>query len=138
MRNYENLVTHESNCELFCSLIVELTQNYLRLYLTHVADDSTDQAISETGKQLPKGLLIHCISGRHSFYHFMRSLLLTKGHVIKNKFITSCYVIIGWDRTPLFISLLRISLWADGEAHESLTAAEILYLTMGYDWFLFK
>ncbi|KAG0215124.1 Myotubularin- protein 14 [Mortierella sp. GBA30] len=44
----------------------------------------------------------------------------------------------GWDRTPLFISLLRISLWADGEAHQSLTAAEMLYLTMGYDWFLFN
>ncbi|KAF9580819.1 Myotubularin- protein 14 [Lunasporangiospora selenospora] len=43
-----------------------------------------------------------------------------------------------WDRTPLFISLLRISLWADGEAHQSLSAAEILYLTMGYDWFLFN
>ncbi|KAG0277262.1 Myotubularin- protein 14 [Linnemannia exigua] len=86
--------------------LIELTQNYLRLYLTHIADDSSDQSISETGKQLPKGLLIHCIS--------------------------------GWDRTPLFISLLRISLWADGEAHESLTAAEILYLTMGYDWFLFN
>ncbi|KAF9341807.1 Myotubularin- protein 14 [Linnemannia elongata] len=86
--------------------LIELTQNYLRLYLTHIADDSSDQTISETGRQLPKGLLIHCIS--------------------------------GWDRTPLFISLLRISLWADGEAHESLTAAEILYLTMGYDWFLFN
>ncbi|KAF8947131.1 hypothetical protein BGZ47_010149 [Haplosporangium gracile] len=80
--------------------LIELTQNYLRLYLTHVADDSSDQTIYETGKQLSKGLLIHCIS--------------------------------GWDRTPLFISLLRISLWADGEAHESLTAAEILYLTMGH------
>ncbi|KAF9932883.1 Myotubularin- protein 14 [Linnemannia zychae] len=72
--------------------LIELTQNYLRLYLTHIADDSIDQNTSGT----------------------------------------------GWDRTPLFISLLRISLWADGEAHESLTAAEILYLTMGYDWFLFK
>ncbi|KAF9544690.1 Myotubularin- protein 14 [Mortierella hygrophila] len=86
--------------------LIELTQNYLRLYLTHIADDSSDQTISETDRQLSKGLLIHCIS--------------------------------GWDRTPLFISLLRISLWADGEAHESLTAAEILYLTMGYDWFLFN
>ncbi|KAF9912944.1 hypothetical protein EC991_007558 [Linnemannia zychae] len=86
--------------------LIELTQNYLRLYLTHIADDSVDPTAAESSKQLPKGLLIHCIS--------------------------------GWDRTPLFISLLRISLWADGEAHESLTAAEILYLTMGYDWFLFN
>ncbi|KAF9974063.1 Myotubularin- protein 14 [Actinomortierella ambigua] len=43
-----------------------------------------------------------------------------------------------WDRTPLFISLLRISLWADGEIHSSLSAAELLYLTIGYDWFLFN
>ncbi|KAF8939701.1 Myotubularin- protein 14 [Dissophora ornata] len=93
--------------------LIELTQNYLRLYLTHIADDTQDQAplaatncTAGTPAQSSKGLLIHCIS--------------------------------GWDRTPLFISLLRISLWADGEAHQSLTAAEILYLTMGYDWFLFN
>ncbi|KAG0240648.1 Myotubularin- protein 14 [Mortierella sp. GBA43] len=93
--------------------LVELTQNYLRLYLSHIADDTMDQDILTTIKNttgslgpFPKGLLIHCIS--------------------------------GWDRTPLFISLLRISLWADGEAHQSLTAAEMLYLTMGYDWFLFN
>ncbi|KAF9279886.1 Myotubularin- protein 14 [Mortierella alpina] len=93
--------------------LIELTQNYLRLYLTHVADDTPDEDPSTTIKNAlgaaarsPKGLLIHCIS--------------------------------GWDRTPLFISLLRISLWADGEAHQSLTAAEMLYLTMGYDWFLFN
>ncbi|KAF9391264.1 Myotubularin- protein 14 [Podila verticillata] len=89
--------------------LIELTQNYLRLYLTHIAD-GTDVNFSSLHPQDParssKGLLIHCIS--------------------------------GWDRTPLFISLLRISLWADGEAHQSLTAAEILYLTMGYDWFLFN
>ena len=59
----------------------------------------------------------------------------------------------GWDRTPLFVSLLRLSLWAvsysatvpcnrvccvqDGRAHQSLTAAEILYFTVAYDWLLF-
>ncbi|KAG0309850.1 Myotubularin- protein 14, partial [Dissophora globulifera] len=95
--------------------LIELTQNYLRLYLTHIADDTKDRDYDFTGTvnsasgtplRSSKGLLIHCIS--------------------------------GWDRTPLFISLLRISLWADGEAHQSLTAAEMLYLTMGYDWFLFN
>ncbi|KAG0038831.1 Myotubularin- protein 14 [Podila clonocystis] len=85
--------------------LIELTQNYLRLYLTHIAD-GTDVQHPEGSARSSKGLLVHCIS--------------------------------GWDRTPLFISLLRISLWADGEAHQSLTAAEILYLTMGYDWFLFN
>eukprot|EP00045_Choanoeca_perplexa_P007965 m.72979 g.72979 ORF g.72979 m.72979 type:complete len:661 (+) comp14299_c0_seq1:201-2183(+) len=43
----------------------------------------------------------------------------------------------GWDRTPLFISLLRLSLWADGVIHQSLSAQEMLYLTVGYDWLLF-
>uniref|UniRef100_A0A3Q1BC10 Myotubularin related protein 14 n=1 Tax=Amphiprion ocellaris TaxID=80972 RepID=A0A3Q1BC10_AMPOC len=47
------------------------------------------------------------------------------------------HCISGWDRTPLFVSLLRISLWADGAVHASLEPAEILYLTIAYDWFLF-
>eukprot|EP00050_Salpingoeca_kvevrii_P007626 m.297443 g.297443 ORF g.297443 m.297443 type:complete len:672 (+) comp13612_c0_seq1:58-2073(+) len=47
------------------------------------------------------------------------------------------HCISGWDRTPLFISLLRLSLWADGEVHQSLSAMEILYLTIAYDWLLF-
>lgn len=47
------------------------------------------------------------------------------------------HCISGWDRTPLFISLLRMSLWADGEIHKSLKPLEMLYLTLAYDWFLF-
>uniref|UniRef100_A0A672YLG7 Myotubularin related protein 14 n=1 Tax=Sphaeramia orbicularis TaxID=375764 RepID=A0A672YLG7_9TELE len=47
------------------------------------------------------------------------------------------HCISGWDRTPLFVSLLRLSLWADGAVHSSLEPAEILYLTIAYDWFLF-
>uniref|UniRef100_A0A8C5II89 Myotubularin related protein 14 n=1 Tax=Junco hyemalis TaxID=40217 RepID=A0A8C5II89_JUNHY len=47
------------------------------------------------------------------------------------------HCISGWDRTPLFISLLRLSLWADGLIHSSLDPSEILYLTVAYDWFLF-
>ncbi|XP_072454670.1 phosphatidylinositol-3,5-bisphosphate 3-phosphatase MTMR14 isoform X3 [Notamacropus eugenii] len=47
------------------------------------------------------------------------------------------HCISGWDRTPLFISLLRLSLWADGLIHVTLKPAEILYLTVAYDWFLF-
>jgi hypothetical protein len=37
-----------------------------------------------------------------------------------------------------FISLVRLSLWADGLIHRSLTAPEILYLTIAYDWLLFS
>lgn len=48
------------------------------------------------------------------------------------------HCISGWDRTPLYTSLIRISLWADGEAHESLSALEMTYLTLAYDWLLFN
>nr|CAH8874894.1 unnamed protein product [Trichobilharzia regenti] len=43
----------------------------------------------------------------------------------------------GWDRTPLFICLLRCLLWADDLMHSSLKPIQMLYLTLGYDWFLF-
>jgi len=43
----------------------------------------------------------------------------------------------GWDRTPLFISLLRISLWADGVIHTTLDSYQLLYYTIAYDWMLF-
>ncbi|KAG7229483.1 hypothetical protein INR49_031904 [Caranx melampygus] len=60
-------------------------------------------------------------------------------HIINNDDESGLLVhcISGWDRTPLFVSLLRLSLWADGAVHASLEPAEILYLTIGYDWFLF-
>ncbi|ESO11037.1 hypothetical protein HELRODRAFT_190283 [Helobdella robusta] len=47
------------------------------------------------------------------------------------------HCISGWDRTPLFISLLRLTLWADGAIHQSLSVLEMLYLTVAYDWYLF-
>lgn len=47
------------------------------------------------------------------------------------------HCISGWDRTPLFISLLRILLWADGAIHQSLNAKQMLYFTLAYDWYLF-
>ncbi|XP_046985343.1 myotubularin-related protein 14 isoform X1 [Schistocerca americana] len=47
------------------------------------------------------------------------------------------HCISGWDRTPLFVSLLRLSLWADGVIHQSLNPYQILYLTIAYDWMLF-
>ena len=47
------------------------------------------------------------------------------------------HCISGWDRTPLFISLLRLSLWADGKIHQNLSPIEITFLTVSYDWFLF-
>ncbi|XP_066246873.1 myotubularin-related protein 14 [Euwallacea similis] len=47
------------------------------------------------------------------------------------------HCISGWDRTPLFMSLIRLSLWADSLIHQSLTEHEILYFTLVYDWYLF-
>ncbi|KAM4721948.1 phosphatidylinositol-3,5-bisphosphate 3-phosphatase MTMR14 [Rhinophrynus dorsalis] len=60
-------------------------------------------------------------------------------HIINNDEHSGLLVhcISGWDRTPLFVSLLRLSLWADGMVHNNLEPAEILYLTVAYDWFLF-
>lgn len=47
------------------------------------------------------------------------------------------HCISGWDRTPMFICLLRILMWAEGEAHPSLSVDQMLYLTVAYDWVLF-
>ncbi|KAH8393302.1 hypothetical protein KR215_002786 [Drosophila sulfurigaster] len=47
------------------------------------------------------------------------------------------HCISGWDRTPLFVSLVRLSLWADGLIHHSLNALQMAYLTLAYDWYLF-
>ncbi|KAK0143187.1 Myotubularin-related protein 14 [Merluccius polli] len=69
-------------------------------------------------------LLLHIINSDGMYTHAHESGLLV-------------HCISGWDRTPLFVSLLRLSLWADGAVHASLQPAEILYLTIAYDWFLF-
>uniref|UniRef100_A0AAY4E2V1 Myotubularin related protein 14 n=1 Tax=Denticeps clupeoides TaxID=299321 RepID=A0AAY4E2V1_9TELE len=58
-------------------------------------------------------------------------------HIINNESGLLVHCISGWDRTPLFVSLLRLSLWADGAVHAGLEPCEILYLTIAYDWFLF-
>lgn len=44
----------------------------------------------------------------------------------------------GWDRTPMFVCLVRCVAWAEARAHESLSVAEFLYLTVCYDWLLFR
>ncbi|XP_017147954.1 myotubularin-related protein 14 [Drosophila miranda] len=47
------------------------------------------------------------------------------------------HCISGWDRTPLFVSLVRLSLWADGLIHQSMNAMQMAYFTLAYDWYLF-
>ena len=62
-------------------------------------------------------------------------LLLLYFHETDSSILIHC--ISGWDRTPLFTSLLRLSLWADGKIHQNLNAIEMTFLTVSYDWFLF-
>uniref|UniRef100_A0A665W468 Tyrosine specific protein phosphatases domain-containing protein n=1 Tax=Echeneis naucrates TaxID=173247 RepID=A0A665W468_ECHNA len=56
-------------------------------------------------------------------------------HIINNDDESGLLVhcISGWDRTPLFVSLLRLSLWADGAVHVNLEPGEILYLTISHN-----
>eukprot|EP00041_Stephanoeca_diplocostata_P032265 m.1030359 g.1030359 ORF g.1030359 m.1030359 type:complete len:849 (-) comp24118_c0_seq18:489-3035(-) len=71
--------------------------------------------------------------------NYMRLLMrfLTADNDASGKGGLLIHCISGWDRTPLFVSLLRMSLWADGHIHSSLSADELLYLTITYDWLLF-
>lgn len=62
-------------------------------------------------------------------------LLLKYLHENSSGILIHC--ISGWDRTPLFVSLLRLSLWADKVIHPSLTPQQILYYTLAFDWYLF-
>ncbi|CAH1393350.1 unnamed protein product [Nezara viridula] len=64
-------------------------------------------------------------------------LRLALQYLVEKPVGTLIHCISGWDRTPLFISLLRLSLWADGAIHQSLSPAQILYFTIAYDWMLF-
>ncbi|XP_065165901.1 myotubularin-related protein 14 isoform X1 [Atheta coriaria] len=66
--------------------------------------------------------------------NYMKLLLK---HIQEGKSGLLIHCISGWDRTPLFVSLIRLSLWADGLIHQNLDAQQILYLTIAYDWMLF-
>eukprot|EP00056_Hartaetosiga_gracilis_P007268 m.106137 g.106137 ORF g.106137 m.106137 type:complete len:573 (+) comp12669_c0_seq1:208-1926(+) len=67
--------------------------------------------------------------------NYLRLLIHYAGEKNSDGILIHC--ISGWDRTPLFTSLMRITLWADGLVHTSLSAEEMLYLTVAYDWVLF-
>ncbi|CAL4159227.1 unnamed protein product, partial [Meganyctiphanes norvegica] len=59
-------------------------------------------------------------------------LLLTYAHEGSAGLLVHC--ISGWDRTPLFISLLRLSLWADGLIHSSLDPAQVMPAVLENYW----
>ncbi|KAK2963475.1 hypothetical protein BLNAU_1518 [Blattamonas nauphoetae] len=62
-------------------------------------------------------------------------LLLLLNTLATRSFSVHC--ISGWDRTPFFVALVRVLLWADGECHKSLSPLELAYLLVGYDFLLF-
>jgi hypothetical protein len=67
--------------------------------------------------------------------NYLRAIYHTLGSKSRGVLV---HCVSGWDRTPLFVSLLRLSLWADGLIHQSLNEEEMLYFTLSYDWMLFS
>lgn len=67
--------------------------------------------------------------------NYMRYALHTLREEPSEGLLVHC--ISGWDRTPLFIGVLRLLLWAEGLVHEHLSAEQMLFLVVAYDWMLF-
>lgn len=114
-------------------------QKYNGEFILHDWSLSRNAAILE----IPDHLL-SCVTTDWSSWRSWSTLYLTQNYlqiIIRHLEIDKKGILIhclsGWDRTPLFICLLRLSLWADGFIHQSLTVEEILYLTLAYDWYLF-
>jgi hypothetical protein len=129
-----------------------MTQNYLRLLVSVLGQPTAAPVPGKDGPPpLGDGLLIHCISGTHrrpSVYACTCVCVRVCARVFVCAWVCPCVPVQvglkagcggvpGWDRTPLFVSLLRMSLWADGECHASLSANQVVFLTIAYDWFLF-
>jgi len=80
----------------------------------------------------------------HINYRDWNIITLTQNYIIylfyllreKDKGIL-LHCISGWDRTPLWIGIMRILLWAEGLIHRSLDAEQLTYLVIAYDWLLF-
>jgi len=118
-------------------------------FRTHQYDASSmhfdwDQAFINARLSLPDNSIVNDIPVNWAQYKQWNLIELTKSYLL---LLIKCledgdgglllHCISGWDRTPLFTSLLRLTLWADGAIHHSLSAKEILYLTIAYDWMLF-
>lgn len=102
------------------------------------------QALNDSSLDLPSSPFVDDLGIEWSKYTEWSLVELTQNYlklllqyVKKGTAGLLVHCISGWDRTPLFISLLRLSLWADGLIHKSLSPTEMLYLTLGYDWYLF-
>lgn len=102
------------------------------------------QTFIDATLSIPKNSIINDLDINWLDYQNWDLVLITQNYlkaILKyiqdenNGLLVHC--ISGWDRTPLFISLVRLSLWADGLIHQSLTATQITYFTLAYDWYLF-
>ncbi|XP_035220510.1 myotubularin-related protein 14-like isoform X2 [Stegodyphus dumicola] len=94
--------------------------------------------------KVPKNFIMYFPDTDYSQYKDWDLVKLTEEYLlIQLVVITSgnhsalVHCISGWDRTPMFASLLRLSLWADHWIHDELTPLQMAYLTLGYDWYLF-
>lgn len=117
-----------------------MTRNYLWLMLNHLCDPTQ-----------PAGLLVHCVSG--ALLARLAATLVTLAAMV-----FAIYCRLGPDATvrltaaPLaLVSPLLVTSCvttngacaslavhrADGEVHSSLSAQQIVYLTVAYDWMLF-
>ncbi len=135
-RTFQMILLPYPGCEHFRELI---TLKYNTELLFYDWTLPKNDAILEVPTHLSS-----CVYTDWPFWRSWNSLDLTKNYlqIILRQLETNNHGILihclsGWDRTPLFISLLRLSLWADGYIHQSLTVEEILYLTLAYDWYLF-
>ena len=134
-------------CALDCAMssstpsLASITNHSSSTVSTAYANQSSSTTSNNNHDSRPPPLpsLIHNIDW--SIYKSWSLVDLTKNYLhllltlIKDTSSTSgvlIHCISGWDRTPAFISLLRLSLWADDDTHCSLTPDEILYLTIAY------
>ncbi|CAF3858306.1 unnamed protein product [Adineta steineri] len=135
-RDFQLLILPYPGCEHFRDFSVQRYNGELMFYDWSLPLNDSSFHVPERVSSLVKT--------DWSFWKSWNSIDLTKNYlqlIIRHLEIDEhgllVHCISGWDRTPLFISLLRLSLWADGWIHQSLTVEEILYLTLAYDWYLF-
>ncbi len=135
-RAFQMILLPYPGCEHFRELVI---QKYNGEFLFYDWTLPKNDAILEVPTHLSS-----CVNTDWSLWRSWNSVDLTKNylqiilrHLETNKHGILIHCLSGWDRTPLFISLLRLSLWADGYIYQSLTVEEILYLTLAYDWYLF-
>ncbi|KAJ3436222.1 myotubularin-related protein [Anaeramoeba flamelloides] len=70
------------------------------------------------------------------FQTYFQSCIDKLGNDKSNGLLIHCFS--GWDRTPLFLSMIRLSLWADGLLHSDLSLEELCYFVISYDWYLYN